>query len=571
MTLKSINSKWPIFTSILNLTQPIVSNFNTPLEAFNHWLEKDPDFIFLRQPVNRKFIEYSRQDTYNQASKIAAALQKMGLKKGDHVALLSKNCAHWFMADLAIMMGGFVSVPLYPTLDKDTIAKILVHSESKAIIVGKLDDYAPQKAAIPDDLTRIGIELYGIDEQHSWEELQKEAYPDFTPHALDPESLITIMYTSGTTGDPKGVMHLVKSFNRVATIAFPALKQTYQKKYFSYLPLSHIAERIGGEMGSIYSGGCVSFAESLDTFGEDLASVNPDYFGGVPRIYQKFQEKVLEKFPQKKLDRLISIPILGQIIKKKIRRKMGLDNAQQCYIGAAPSAVSMLEWFDKIGINILQGYGMTEDCILSHFNVVGNNKFGTVGRPFPGVESRISDEGELQISNGCLMVGYYKNPEKTAEMFTEDGFLRTGDIGEFDEEGYLTITGRMKDQFKTDKGKYVIPAQIELLFYKNADIEQICVVGVGLAQPIALSVPSEAGLGKSKIYLENSILATIDEINPTLMAHEKVAKAVIMKDPWTVENGLMTPSLKIRRPKVEALHSDMYQTWYHKEEKCIHQ
>ena len=546
-----------------------VNDFNTPLEAFDHWLKKDPNFIFLRQPIDRKFIEYTRKEVFDQARNIAAALHQMGLKKGDHVALLSKNCAHWFMADLAIMMGGFVSVPLYPTLDKDTIGSILVHSDSKAIIVGKLDDYAQQKAGIPEDLMRIGVTLYGIEEQHRWEQLQQEDYPDFTPHELDPEALITIMYTSGTTGDPKGVMHKVKSFNRVASLAFPALKQTYNKKYFSYLPLSHIAERIGGQMGSIYSGGCVSFAESLDTFGEDLASVNPDYFGGVPRIYQKFQEKVLEKMPQKKLDRLTSLPILGNIVKKKIRQKMGLDNAQQCYIGAAPSAVSMLEWFDKLGINILQGYGMTEDSILSHFNVVGTNKFGTVGRPFPGVESRISEEGEVQISNGCLMVGYYKNPEKTAEMFTEDGFLRTGDIGEFDDEGYLTITGRVKDQFKTDKGKYVIPAQIELHFYKNPDIEQICVVGVGLAQPIALIVPSEAGSGKSKDDLQNSILSTIDEINPTLMAHEKVAKAVIMKEAWTVENGLMTPSLKIRRPKVEALHKDSYLTWYQKEERCV--
>lgn len=548
-----------------------MNEFNTPLEALHYWLEKDPNFIFLRQPVNRKIIEYTRKEVYDQACKIAGALQQQGLKKGDHVAIISKNCAHWFMADLAIMMGGFVSVPLYPTLDKETIESILKHSESKAVIVGKLDDYSLQKTGVPEELIRIGINLYGIEEQHSWEELQKADYPDFTPHEQDPEALITIMYTSGTTGDPKGVMHLVKSFNRVSTLAFPALKQTHNKKYFSYLPLSHIAERIGGEMGSIYAGGCVSFAESLDTFGEDLASVNPDYFGGVPRIYQKFQEKVLEKFPQKKLDRLISLPILGNIIKKKIRQKMGLDNAQQCYIGAAPSAISMLEWFDKIGINILQGYGMTEDSILSHFNVVGTNKFGTVGRPFPGVESRISEEGEVQISNGCLMVGYYKNPEKTAEMFTEDGFLRTGDIGEFDDEGYLTITGRVKDQFKTDKGKYVIPAQIEMHFYKNSDIDQVCVVGIGLAQPIALIVPSEAGLGKAKDELENSVLSTIDDINPTLMAHEKVAKAVIMKEAWTIENGLMTPSLKIRRPKVEALHKDTYLTWHQREERCIHE
>ena len=144
-----------------------MNDFKTPLEALNYWLEKDPNFIFLRQPINRKFIEYTRQEVYDQACKIAAALQQQGLKKGDHVAIISKNCAHWFMADLAIMMGGFVSIPLYPTLDKETINSILIHSESKAVIIGKLDDYSQQKAGVPDELIRIGINLYGIDEQHS--------------------------------------------------------------------------------------------------------------------------------------------------------------------------------------------------------------------------------------------------------------------------------------------------------------------------------------------------------------------------------------------------------------------
>jgi len=306
----------------------------TPLDAFNHWLQDDPNFIFLRQPINRKFIEYSRQEAYDQAVKIAASLHQMGLKKGDHVALLSKNCAHWFMADLAMMLGGFVSVPLYPTLDRDSIHKILIHSESKAIIVGKLDDYASQKDGIPTDMPRLGVELYGVQEQHSWEELIKKDYPDFSPVGLDPDDLITIIYTSGTTGDPKGVMHKVSSFNLLGSASLEALKVYTNGKYFSYLPLSHVAERVGIEIGSIYTGGCVSFPESLDTFAEDLASVNPNLFMAVPRIWQKFQEKILEKFNQKKLDRLISLPLLGGIVKKKIRQKLGLNEATHVYAGA---------------------------------------------------------------------------------------------------------------------------------------------------------------------------------------------------------------------------------------------
>lgn len=547
-----------------------MTTFNTPLEAFNHWLEADPKRIFLRQPINRKFIEYSRQEAYDQACKVAASLQEMGIKKGDHVALLSKNCAHWFISDLAIMLGGFISVPLYPTLDKDSINEILIHSESKAIIIGKLDNYEDQRAGIT-DVPRIGIELYDISEQYSWEEIIGKEYPAFKPDVQNPEDLITIMYTSGTTGNPKGVMHTVKSFNRVSSIAGKALEFPFNAKYFSYLPLSHIAERIGIELSSIYRGGTVSFPESLDTFAEDLASVEPDIFVAVPRIWQKFRDKVIEKMPQKKLNKITSIPILGKIVKKKIRKKLGLDNAQLCFSGAAPIAISLQEWYAKLGIVIYQGYGMTEDTILSHFNLPGASKFGTVGKPLPEVDSKLSAEGEILIKNGCLMEGYYKEPEKTAEMFTSDGYLRTGDIGEFDHDGYLSITGRIKDQFKTDKGKYVTPSLIELELSKNIDIEQVCVVGTGISQPLALIIPSESGSVKDRDSLSQSLIQSIDELNPTLQSHEKIAKAVIMTEDWNVDNGLMTPSMKIRRNRVEAIHQEMYPIWFKREERVVYE
>lgn len=548
-----------------------MKTFHTPLEAFNYWLQEDPNHIFLRQPINRKFVEYSRQEAYDQAKAIASSLHQMGLKKGDHVALLSKNCAHWIMSDLAIMMGGFVSVPLYPTLDPDSINEILVHSEAKAILVGKLDNYQQQQGGVPSDLPRIGVELYGISEQHTWENLIKEDVSEFTAVEQDPEGLLTIMYTSGTTGNPKGVMHLAKSFNRSVTILQDAENIPDKGSYFSYLPLSHVAERVGIEMGAIYSGSCISFPESLDTFAADLASVQPTFFVAVPRIWQKFQEKILEKFSQQKLDRLTSIPILGGIVKKKIKKALGLSRASHCFAGAAPMALSMLHWYDKLGIEILQAYGMTEDSILSHFSTPENNKFGAVGKPLPGVEARLSEEGEIQIKNGSLMVGYYKEPEKTAEMFTEDGFLRTGDVGEYDHERFLSITGRIKDQFKTDKGKYVTPSQIELKLSKNKDIEQVCVVGMGIPQPIALIVPSEAGKAKDPAAFAQSIWDTIEEINPSLMAHEKLEKAVIMKEEWSVDNGLMTPSMKVRRPRVEANHQEMYKSWFEAPDNVIYE
>lgn len=541
----------------------------TPLEAFNHWLKQDPDYTFLRQPINREFIEYSRATAYEEACKVAAFLHEKGLKKGDHVALLSKNCAHWFMADLAMMVGGFISIPLYPTLDAASIQEILEHSESKAIIIGKLDDYESQEKGF-NNLLKVGVDLYGTSRDHSWEAISKMDFPSFEPLEQDPEALISIMYTSGTTGNPKGVMHKVKSFNRVATIGGEALRLNENAKMFSYLPLSHIAERIGIEMGAIYKGNTVSFPESLETFPEDLQRVSPDVFLAVPRIWQKFQLAILEKLPQRKLNVLFSLPILGGIIKKKIRLKLGLNNAN-CFSGAAPLALSLQQWYKRLGIDIKQCYGMTEDCILSHFSLPGKNKFGKVGPPLPGVDSKLSEEGELLIKNGCLMEGYYKQPELTKEMFTSDGYLKTGDLAEFDHDGYLSITGRIKDQFKTDKGKYVDPSTIEMHLSKNADIEQICLVGMGIAQPIALIVPSEIGKAKSKSSFDQSILKTIDELNPSLKTHEKVAKAVVMKEEWSVDNGLMTPSMKVRRNRVEAIHQEFYPVWYDLDERVVYE
>tara|TARA_E500000318_G_C3556598_1_gene211448 strand:+ start:261 stop:1904 length:1644 start_codon:yes stop_codon:yes gene_type:complete len=546
-----------------------MNTFQTPLEAFSHWLQKDSDYIFLRQPINRKFIEYTRQIAYDQALCIAGALHSMGLKQGDHVALLSKNCAHWFMADLAIMLGGFISVPLYPTLDKESINEILIHSESKAVIVGKLDNYEVQKPGIP-NIPKIGVALYGIQETYIWEDIVKTP-TDFQPFEQNPEDLITIMYTSGTTGNPKGVMHRVKSFNQVASTGVEILEIKNQSKMFSYLPLSHIAERIGIEMVCLYTGSTASFPESLETFAEDLASVKPNTFFAVPRIWQKFQEGVLNKIPQKKLDRLLGIPIINGIVKKKIVGKLGLTEASFCASGAAPLALSLQEWYKKLGIEIKQCYGMTEDCILSHFNLPRTNKFGTVGKPVPGVVSKLSPEGEILIKSNCLMVGYYKSPDQTKAMFTEDGFLKTGDLGEFDHDGFLSIVGRIKDQFKTDKGKYVTPSPIELELTKNTDLEHICLVGTGISQPIVLIIPSEAGWAKGREVLSKSILESVDALNPKLKKHEKIEKAVVMKEHWTVDNGLMTPSMKIRRNRIEAIHQPMYLDWFSREERVVYE
>jgi long-chain acyl-CoA synthetase len=225
----------------------------------------------------------------------------------------------------------------------------------------------------------------------------------------------------------------------------------------------------------------------------------------------------------------LNIPILNTIIKNKLKQKLGLKNAVFIASAAAPISADLVRWFRKLDIIILQGYGMTEDGCVSHFNTPVANKVGTVGKTLSAAKAKLSPEGEICIKNDCLMKGYYKEPELTAEMFDDEGYLKTGDIGEYDHEGFLTITGRLKDQFKTDKGKYISPSHIELLISQNTDIEQICVVGTGIPQPIALVTLTEFGKAKSKESLSKSLFETVSKVNPKLEKHEKVEKVVIMK------------------------------------------
>ena len=540
--------------------------FNSPLEAFLHWETNTPNRIFLNQPIDGKIISFTFAQVGEEARKMASALKGYKLPDRSHIALLSKNCAHWHISDLAIMMSGHVSIPIYPTLTSESIHQILIHSESKAIIIGKLDNYESQRSGIP-DIPKIGIGLYGTIETPLWESILEKYEPLKAIYTPKPEDLHTIIYTSGTTGNPKGVMHTVGNFMNSSNNLLSRIDQPEHPRFFSYLPIAHVAERLL-ETFSFIHGAEVSFPESLKTFGSDLEESQPHLFFAVPRIYAKFQEKILDKMPQKKLNILLKIPVLNGIIKNKLKSKLGLKESRINVSGAAPLSPSLMKWFKTIGIEIQQLYGMTEDCCLSHGNFVEANKIGTVGKVQHDVSIKLSPEGEILIKNNCLMTGYFKAPDITAEVF-DNGYFKTGDIGEYDHEGYLTITGRVKDQFKTDKGKYIAPTPIELKLSGNTDIEQICIVGTGIPQPIALVTLSELGKAKSKLDVSNSLIASVNKINPALEKHEKIEKVIIMKEDWTVDNGLTTPTLKVKRNAVEKIHQQFYKEWFENDEKVI--
>ncbi len=535
---------------------------SSTLEKFLHWEKENSNLPFLRQPFAGQWKTWTYGQAGEEARKIAAGIKALNLPEKSNIALLSKNCAHWIIADLAIMMTGHISVPLYATLTAPSIRQILEHSGAKAIVVGKLDEYPSQQQGIPSSVIRIGIEAYHVKESQSWEKMLQSQKPVTETYHWGKDDLMTIMYTSGTTGMPKGVMHTAGNFDWVVSAAINELGLPMHPRVFSYLPISHIAERMGIEMYGIYSGGEFSFAETLETFPKNLFETQPNTFFAVPRIWAKFREKILEKMPQKKLSTLLSIPIINSIVKKSIRKKLGLGQATHIYSGAAPISIDLLNWFNSIGIEIFQAIGMTEDCIYSHFNRHDKNKIGTVGLPFKNCQVKIAADGELRLKSDSNMKGYYKEPGLTAEAFDEEGYLKTGDKGEIDSQGYLTIVGRIKDQFKTDKGKYVAPAPIEMRLLANTDIEQVCVVGMGIPQPIALTVLSAAGKAKSKQELIQSLSASLTEVNAELESYEKLEKAVIMQSDWSIANGLMTPTLKVKRNEVEKIHVPKYATWY---------
>lgn len=545
-----------------------MQDYQSPLEMLYRWESETPNKLYMRQPINDEWHKWTWSETATEVRKMAAYLQSLDLAPKSKIAILSKNCAHWIMSDLAIMMAGHVSVPLYPNLKAESIKQILDHSETKLVFVGKLDDFASMRPGIPKDMPCIAYPFYSEEGYPVWGDLVKDIEPIAENIVREPNDLATIIYTSGTTGMPKGVMHKFYNFSFATSNAVPLLGLATEERFFSYLPLCHIAERLLVEMGSLYSGGMVSFAESLDTFAKNLSDTKPTAFLGVPRIWTKFQQGILTKLPQKKLNVLLAIPGVSSLIKKKIKSGLGLQEARNVFTGAAPTPVSTLKWFKRLGINIQEAYAMTENCCYSHVTLNDDIQFGFVGKALPHCEVKLSEKNEILIKHIALMDGYYKEEKQTQDTI-KDGWLYTGDEGHIDIKGFLKITGRVKDLFKTSKAKYVAPAPIEMKLSANKNIEQVCVVGENIPQPIALITLSEYGKSRPAEDVVASLSKTLTVVNPKFDAHERLKKIIVLDQEWTIENNLLTPSMKIKRNEVEKLHKENYVSWYEREEEVI--
>ncbi len=541
----------------------------TPIEAFLELERNNPERIYFHQPIAGTSHTYTYRQAGDEVRSIAAYLHSLNLPRGSRIGLVSKNCAHWIMADLAIMLSGHISVPLYPNVNAKTIRYVMEHSEAKVLFAGKLDDWNGIKPGVPDGVQIISFPFYESAGGKKWDDILKSYQPlkDYFPNTLD--DIMTIVYTSGTTGNPKGVMLKTRALTYAMVNALNEIKPgSEHHRLFSYLPLSHIAERMFVELNSFWLGAEIYFAESLDLFVKNLQEAAPTLFVGVPRIWTKFQMGILEKLPQKKLDTLLSIPLVSSLVKKKIKKGLGLHKTMYFFSGAAPIPAALLEWYQQLGINIQEVYAMTENCAYSHFTREDKIKTGWAGQPLPGVEVKIAENGELLARSQANMDGYYKEPELTAQAL-RDGWLHTGDTAVVDDEGFVKITGRVKEIFKTDKGKYVAPTPIEMSLSKDQHIEQVCIVGANLPQPMALIVLSQDARKKEKQAVKESLNQTLESLNPSLESHERLKKMVVVKEEWTVENNFLTPSMKIKRKVVEDQYSNQFSGWYSNAETVV--
>ena len=546
---------------------------------FYDWEEKFKDKPFLRQPFGDSWEEYTWGETGQFARRLATGLKSLGLKKGSHVGLISKNCREWIIADLAIIMAGYVSVPFFPNLKSTELKSLIEFGEVSALFVGKLENWEEMKNGVDTDLPIIAFPHYEnnsiVNEGFQWDEFISKFQPQRENYHPNLDDIWTIIFTSGTTGNPKGVV-LSFGINQSTDMLY---KKNYNplcvdfdgnNSFFSYLPLNHIAERIALEFTAFKNGGVISFSESINTFLKNLSEVQPSVFFGVPRIYTKFQLGILSKFSQRKLDILLSIPFISKIIKKKLKSALGLSNAKAVVSGAAALQIALRNWYKKIGVNITVGYGMTENCAITT-QLPGDNfsKIGSVGKVQPNVEIKIDNDNEEVLMRGPYVMHGYYNDKSLTNKTVKDGWLHTGDKGRIDSDGYLFITGRVKDTFKTSKGEFIDPAKIEALFGEVDFFDQICVVGLGIPQPIMLVNISEVGKKLEKNDLEKKLTDKLNSVNEQSFNYKKVAKIIICKDLWTPENEILTPTMKIKRGNIDKLYQDNYLAWFNNSKKIV--
>jgi len=543
-----------------------VAASDLPLERVYRWEREQPNRVFLTQPFGGGQVrEWTWTQALGEARSIAAYLKAQDWEPGSRVAILSRNCAWWILSDLAIWMAGHVSVPIYPSLRAQTIRRILEHAGVKACFVGATDDRDVARATELPGLTWIAFPNARGSADLGWQDLVDANQPIAGCPIRTADEMATIIYTSGTTGAPKGVMHRFGSLAYNAKILTSHLALESDQRVLSYLPLAHIVERVAAEGLGCILGWHLFFTEGLETFLKDIGRARPTLLAFVPRLLVKMQQGVYAKIPKSKLDMLLRVPRLNRVVKRRVLEGLGFRYVRYAACGAAPLPVDVFLWYRNLGLPLLEGYGMTETMIthLPHPSAV---RPGWVGVALDGVETRLGANNELLVRSPMNMIGYYREPQMTAESFTEDGFFKTGDVVTVGADGQTQIVSRVKEQFKTSKGKYVVPAPIEARLMEDPAVEACCLMGSGQPSPFAVVTLSDAARegcreAGERRRMEESLWATAEAVNAVVEPFERLSMIVVVDGPWTVANGLLTPTMKVRRGFLEARYQQRVDEW----------
>ena len=482
--------------------------------------------------------EFSWREAAQVVRRTARALIALGVKPGEAVCVVGPNLPEWVQADLGAIAAGAVPAPIYPTLAAEQAQYIARHSEARVAIVSD--------AAQAEKLSGTGMPLVLFSE---WEKFlaRGDGVPDSEVdarlRALKPDGLATLIYTSGTTGPPKAVMLSHSNLWFAAQTAQRIGHVTSEDVLVSYLPLSHIAEQMISIHGPTVSGAAVWFCDVLEKVPEVLRAARPTIFFGVPRVWEKLQARIEEqlKSPLRRM--------LVRLAPALVRKKLGLDRARFCVTGAAKINTATLQFFDSLGLPILDMWGMTESTAMGTANLPAARRIGTVGRPEEGLEVRIARDGEILTRGPHVFLGYFKDSRATSETLDAEGFLHTGDVGEFDDAGYLRITDRKKDLLITSGGKNVSPQNIEVQLGRIAGVAQAVVVGDARKYLAALIVPEVIEKARDAEFVAH-VGREIEKVNSRLAHYETIKRFKVLPAQFTIDSGELTPTMKLKRKVV---------------------
>jgi long-chain acyl-CoA synthetase len=526
----------------------------TYTDYLDQWNSQHPDQIWLRERKGDATTDWSWHQAHTEINAIACWFESRFADTGHRIGLLSRNRAHWYFADLGACAAGHVVVPMFTTASSETAAYVMNFTEMKVLFVGETENWNEIRQILPEDILIIALPGVELAEEHlRWEDLASPFRGSMPTYKCQADDLVSLVFTSGTTGAPKGVMQ-THSSNLIPIARFSnTFSMEIGARFFSYLPLAHIAERQLVEGSSLVNCGEVHFNENLSTLLRDLPLCRPGFMFGPPRVWEQLQQGIIAQFgSQDAVD--VALKADAKTVGKMIREKIGLDQADYLLTAAAPTPPALIHWYDRFGICLMEGFGQTE-CMGPIVSSKEERRVGSIGKPTNDIEVRVTEDDELLVKAPGCSPGYYKMPEKTAATFI-DGWVHTGDKVRIDDDGFYYITGRVKDYFKTIQGKFVAPTPIENIFAENPYTEQICLLGRGYSKTTMTCVLSAIALELPRNVVEAALLERVKAVDIEVEKHARIGAVMISAEPWSIGNKVLTPTMKIRRNMVEELFGE---------------